>query len=92
MKKLIYKVSSGLLSLLCALGLFGGIIALAFSKINILLAICIIAVFMGLFLAVTVLGDDIEYEGMSMDERHELLRNRGYRYCPYCGEKLEDEE
>ena len=92
MKKLIYKVLVGIFSFLCALGMFGGIITLGFSEIGVLWFILIAVVFMVLFGVLFVLDYEIEYEGMSIDERHELLRNSGYRYCPYCGEKISKKE
>lgn len=90
MKKIILRVSEALLTLLCALGVCGGICV--FATVNVFWFILIAVIAGGLYLTVLLLSDEVKYEGMTVDERHELLRNRGYRYCSYCGEKLEVEE
>lgn len=87
MKKRIYRAAEALLSTLCAIGFFVGFMGLGIS-ISPLLFIPIVLIVLGLFGVVIVLEDQVEYEGMSIDERHEMLVHRGYRYCPYCGERL----
>ena len=89
MKKRILRMSEAALTTLCALGFFVGFMGLGIS-ISPLWFIPIVLIIVGLFLVVILLEDQVEYEGMSIDERHEMLVGRGYKYCPYCGEKLKN--
>lgn len=93
MKKRILRISEALLTTLCALGFFVGLFGfgLGFS-LSLLWSIPVVLIVTVLFFVVLILEDQVEYEGMTVDERHETLVGKGYKYCPYCGEKLVTKE
>lgn len=93
MKKRIYRAAEALLSTLCAIGFFIGFFGFGLGfTVSLLWSIPIMLIMAVLLFVVIFLEDQIKYEGMTIDERHERLVGNGYRYCPYCGERLAPKE